>query len=416
MIKKKQLKKDLNILGFNKMKVCILTTSFPAYKGHFQSPFIYNLAKALSEKATIDVVCPFYKESKNKFEVWNNIKIHRFQYFYPRLLQKLTSDGGIPSNLESSLISRIQFPLFLLSMFLKSRKVVKKCDIIHAQWALSALIGIFLKKIYKKLLVLTTRGAADLAFKNSLSKKILVYILKNCDYIAPNNYNHEKIIAKLGIAENKIKTIPNGIDVDIFKLRNKSMARKNLNLPLNKRIILSVGWLIPRKGYDYLLDAIPSITKEHNDSLFIIIGDGLLKDRLIKKVNDLKIQNYVKFIKSQSPNKIPLWMNAADIFILPSLSEGRPNVIPEAMASGLPVIATAVSGTPEFIKDNKDGFLINPKDSNAIATKIIGLLDHPEKIEIIKKEARKSIINKGITWKKCSDSFINIYNYVLNKK
>ncbi|MBW2966182.1 glycosyltransferase, partial [Candidatus Woesearchaeota archaeon] len=212
------------------MKICILTTSFPAYKGHFQSPFIYSLAEALSEKVEIEIVCPFYKESKNKFEVWNNIKINRFQYFYPKSLQKLTSKGGIPSNLKSSFISKMQFPFFLLSMFLKSRKVVNKCDIIHAQWALSAFIGVFLKKLYKKPLILTTRGAAvNLALKNKLSRKILNYILRNCDYITPNNYHHKQIISKLGIPKNKIKTIPNGVDINLFKPRNKEISRKKLN-------------------------------------------------------------------------------------------------------------------------------------------------------------------------------------------
>ena len=152
------------------MKICVITTSYPAYKGHFQSPFVYELTKNLvKNKQNVEVVCPFYKISKSKQETIEGIKIHRFQYAYPRFFQKLTSGGGIPSNMKSSFLAKIQLPFFLLSMMIKSFKVAKKCDIVHAQWALSGLIGVFIKKIYKKPLILTTRGAAvDLALKKNL--------------------------------------------------------------------------------------------------------------------------------------------------------------------------------------------------------------------------------------------------------
>ena len=91
----------------------MLTTSFPAYKEHFQSPFIYELAKNLANKADVHVVCPYYHLSRSKEEVWGKVKIHRFQYL-PSKFQNLLSEGGIPSNLKKSLIAKIQFPLFLL--------------------------------------------------------------------------------------------------------------------------------------------------------------------------------------------------------------------------------------------------------------------------------------------------------------
>jgi glycosyltransferase involved in cell wall biosynthesis len=389
------------------MKVCILTTSFPAHRGHFQSPFIYELAKHLTKnKIDLHVVCPFYKNSK-KEETWGNIKIHRFQYFYPKFLQKLTSGGGIPSNLKTSFMAKLQFPFFIISMFFKARKIAKKCDIIHAQWALSALVGIFIKKP----IVLTTRGeAVNSALRGKLSKKILLYILKKCNYIVPNNYKHELILNQLNLPRNKIKTITNGVNINLFKPRNKIKARKTLNLPEDKKIILSVGWLIKRKGHNYLLDAIPELIKQHKDLLFIIIGNGILKKNLLNKSKKLGITNHVKFIKAQEPNKIPIWMNAADIFILSSLSEGRPNVIAEALASGLPVIATKVSGTPEFITHKENGLLINPKSTKAIINSINLLYNNSKKLE---KNSRKSILDKKLGWDDCAKNYIDIYKKIL---
>ncbi len=398
------------------MKVCILTTSFPAYKDHFQSPFVYKLAKSLvDEDIKVSLVCPFYKNSKKKNENIDGIRVFRFQYFFPRKFQKLTSGGGIPTNLKSSFFAKIQFPLFLFSFFLKSIKSTRKCDVIHAQWALSALMGVFLKKLFKKPLILTTRGAAvDLALKSSIGKKVLMFVLRNCDYITPNNYKHEDIILKLGISKEIVKTIPNGVDIELFNERNKNDARIKLGLPINKKILLSIGWLIERKGHNYVIDAMKELVEKYNDLIFIIIGDGILEDKLKSQINKLKLKDNIILVGSQAPSKIPLWMNAADFFILSSLSEGRPNVVPEALASGLPVIATRVSGTPEFIDNNVNGVLIEPKSSSEIFESVSKFMTDGDFVKKLKQNARKSVIDKGLTWKTCADNYVEIYNFLSN--
>ena len=150
------------------MRILVLTTSFPAYKGHHRSIFIFRFAQSLANKGiNIDLICPFYKNSENKDEILDAINIHRFQSFFPLFLQKIGEGEEIYSNLKKSLLCKIQFPFFLLFMFLRSIKYIKKCDIIHAQWSLSGLIGVFLKKLYKKKLILTTRGTSfNLSMKN----------------------------------------------------------------------------------------------------------------------------------------------------------------------------------------------------------------------------------------------------------
>ncbi len=225
------------------MKVLMITTSFPYYKGHSQSPFIYNLAKSLVKKGIkIELICPFYTRSVRSEEIMDGIHVHRFHYWFPLKMQKLTEGGGIPSSLKSSLRTKIQFSFFILSMFLKSQKFVKGCDVIHAQWALSGFVGVILKKIFKKPLILTTRGATvNMALKNKLIKKALLFILDNCDYVTPNNKKHGVLIEKMGIQKNKINPIPNGIDTDVFKPGKKSSIRKKLGVPMDKQIILFVG-------------------------------------------------------------------------------------------------------------------------------------------------------------------------------
>ncbi|RMF05382.1 hypothetical protein D6764_04870, partial [Candidatus Woesearchaeota archaeon] len=102
------------------MKVLIITTSFPAFGGHHQSPFVYNLCKHLAKKHEVHVVCPFYRESKASEEILDNIHVHRFRYMWPLRLQTLTEGGGIPSNLKRSFWAWIQLALFIKFMFFRS--------------------------------------------------------------------------------------------------------------------------------------------------------------------------------------------------------------------------------------------------------------------------------------------------------
>lgn len=388
------------------MKIGILTTSYPAYNGHLQSPFIHNLAKTLASKGyDVKVVCPYYGKFSKKNEIMDNVEIKRFQYF-PLRLQKVTAGGGIPSSMKASYMAKLNIPFFIVSFIYKGLKELKDCDIIHSQWVLSGIPGIFLKKFFGKKMIITTRGAEiNIAIDNLVLRKILQIIFKNTDFITPNNESHVEIIKQLGISETKIKAIPNGIDLESFKPRNKREIRGKLNLPQDKKIVLFVGWLIERKGVGYLLEAASRI--KNRDVLFLIIGNGILEDSLRMQAKSLGLEN-IKFLGAKDSKDIPYWMSAADIFVLPSLSEGRPNVVAEAASSGLPVIATNVNGTPELI-DERMGFLIPPKDSNAIYEKLKILLEDEKLRKRLEKNSRKLIISKIYSWEKCAENYLEIY-------
>lgn len=395
-----------------KLKVGVLTTSFPAYKGSVESPFIYELAKALEKDVDVKIVCPSYPHSRSDIEEWDGIEIRRFKD--PK---KITSGGGIPSNLRASFFSKIIQLFSFLNSFRKiARDECYDCNILHAQWILSGCIGARIKNKNQSL-ILTTRGAdLNSALKSRLMKRVIRYTLKRCDYITPNNEGHKKQLLLLGIPEEKITVVPNGVDTEKFKPRNKGILRKRLNLPKGKRIILFVGWLIPRKGCEYLIKSISEIIKTDRNIKLLIIGEGLLEQKLKVLAEDLGLKDYIDFKGTISPDRIPFWMNASDIFVLPSLSEGKPNVVGEAMACGLPVIATNVNGTPDFIEDGKDGFLIPPKDVDALTDKLKLLLDTPSLRTKLGKKARKSILRKDLTWERCAKDYVTIYKKVLFKE
>ena len=390
------------------MKVCILTTSFPAHKGHHQSPFILSLAEALARnKQKVDVVCPFYHRGKKKEETINGVKVHRFQYLYPATLQGLHKGGGLPHNLKHKFISKLELMPYLFTYFLKAAKYAQKADIIHAQWSLSGLVGVYLKKMFNKPLIVSTRGiAVQQASKSKWMKPILKNVLKNADYITPNNVHHKEIIQKLGIPKSKILPVPNGVNTKLYKPRNKATLRKSLHLPKDAKIILFVGWLIQRKGVSHLAEAFTHIQKQHPDTLLVMIGHGSLRNKLKAKLKDVK--SNVRMIDATTPEKVAEYMSAADLFVLPSLAEGRPNVIYEAMLSELPIVATNIGGTNELI-NTKNGILIPPKNAKAIEKAVCNLLDNEKKARTLAKRARADVLKQKVSWDDCAKNFINIY-------
>lgn len=397
------------------MKVCILTTSFPAYEGHFQSPFILELAKGLvNNDLDLDVVCPFYKDSKAKDESIGRVKVHRFQYLYPVSMQRLQRGGGLAHNFKKSFFSKLELIPFLFFYLLKSLKYAKKADIIHAQWILSGFVGVFLKKIYKKPLVLSTRGVAlGMASKSRLMRPILKFVVRNCDMLTPNNEHHVAQLQELGVPKSKIQPVANGVAIDLYKPRSKLGLRKKLGIGGGKKVVLYVGWFIERKGVDYLVDAFSKVLDSHKGVVLYLIGKGSLRKSMEDMVDRLNIGNSVRILDPVAPEDVALWMGAADIFVLPSLSEGRPNVIYESMLSGLPVVATDIGGNNEIIEDGKTGFLIKPKDSNAITKKINMLLENVGVCSKVGEEARRYILSLGMSWSDCAKRFKSVYELAI---
>ena len=383
------------------MKILFLTTSYPAYAGHHQSPFIHNLAKTLVKLGTeVRVIAPNYKESKSLYEDIDGVKVNRFRGF-----ENLVDGGGLASNVKSSFDIILNFPKFVLAMKKEANKFINDYDIIHAQWILSGLAGVMLKG--EKPLILTTRGA-DMESRGFITNQIVKYVLNNCDYITPNNEHQVKPIREL--VTKPVETVPNGIDTKLFgtKFNDRKKYRKELNLP-ERKTILFVGWLIPRKDPETLIRAFTKLKLDLTKLQLIIMGSGVLESDMKKLAGELNIADRVIFAGSKSPEEMYMWYGAANLFVLPSLSEGRPNVILEAMASELPIVATNIGGTNELIKDGKNGLLIPVKNPDALAEAITKIMSSKALTIELGKAARRDIENSGYTWESCAKKYISIY-------
>jgi glycosyltransferase involved in cell wall biosynthesis len=176
-----------------------------------------------------------------------------------------------------------------------------------------------------------------------------------------------------------IQIVPNGADTRIFVARTRAEARAHLDLPDDGPIVSFVGKLVPRKGVDTLIEAMGILGRRRDGApLLVAAGVGELREGLEARARELGVGDRVRFVGKVPHDDVGWWMSAGDVFVLPSLSEGLPTVVCEAMNCGLPVVATAVDGTPEIVRDGETGILIPTGDPPALAAALARILDEPE--------------------------------------
>ncbi|CAG1004059.1 N-acetyl-alpha-D-glucosaminyl L-malate synthase [Methanosarcinales archaeon] len=249
-------------------------------------------------------------------------------------------------------------------------------------------------------------GNFHIFFKKSpaIIKKIIKLSFKNSDCIIVTSPVWITIIKKICTECNHIYSISNGFDPEIIYPIPKERARELLNLPKDKKILLSIGHLEDFKGHKYLLESLKNIGKDRSNIAAYIIGTGSLKENLNRLIGEFKLEK-VCFLAGEKDhsNEIPLWINACDIFVLPSLAEGNPTVMFECLGCGKPFIGTKVGGIPDIITSEEYGFLVEPANSKDLTEKIITALD--------KEWNNKKILeySQQFTWENIANQILKIY-------
>jgi glycosyltransferase involved in cell wall biosynthesis len=284
-------------------------------------------------------------------------------------------------------------------------------SLIHAHFLQNGFIGAAFKNLLAIPLIVTAHGGEvyDLPFRNSWYENLARYVLSEADAIITVSQFNAKKLSSLGISSYNLHVIPNGYDEKLFKPVSLCEARKKVGLPLSKKILLSVGNLVDIKGHTYLVDAMKIVAKRRHDTILVVVGTGSLKENLQRKARKLSLNGKILFIGEKEHREIPLWMNACDLFVLPSLGEGFPTVIPEAMACGKPIIGTSVGGVPEAISSNELGTLVPSRDSEALSQAILeGLNCEWSQEEILNKA-------KNYSWNSIIKQILAVYDKVLLK-
>ncbi len=206
--------------------------------------------------------------------------------------------------------------------------------------------------------------------------------------ICVSHFNKAYVSSHFGVSESKLVVIRCGIYLADFPFA-QSLHRKNSSLETTR--ILAIGRLVPEKGQRYLLDAVASLVSKQVSIRLVIVGDGPLAEELNNHAASLGIATSVDFVGARSSAQVRQHLREADIFVMPSISESMGVATMEAMASGVPAIATSVRGVPELVEHGVSGLLCPPSDAQALAESIALIVRNPELADRIRVEARSKI-------------------------
>jgi glycosyltransferase involved in cell wall biosynthesis len=338
-----------------------------------------------------------------------NIKVCRIRSFYPQIF-----------NLEGitfkNLLISLSFSIGLIISFLREKK---EYDIVHFYGAgLPLVLSVLLLKIMGKKVVVTVLatnlGNEAGSFKNRYFPLgfLMTNILKMVDIFIAMSEDIEGALLNDGFKKDSIIKISNWVDTNKFypiETADKRSLRKKLGL--NESIaVFFVGRLVYRKGVDLLIKAWEDVVVVHPSCTLLIAGIGEEQEKLKNLCRDLGIEGNVLFLGHI--NNVEEYFKVIDLFVLPSLLEGMPNTLLEAMACRLPVIGTKIGGVVDIIKDRGNGLIVTPGNVEELKDAILTLLENKYLSEAIAEKAYNTII-KSYTIDKVLDKYVLLYKKVL---
>ncbi|MEW6752656.1 MAG: glycosyltransferase [Candidatus Latescibacterota bacterium] len=392
------------------MRVCMLSTGFPRFRGDLFGAFVLELARALvARQVEVEVVAPGQAGTPAREEM-HGVRVRRFSYFAPRRWQRVAYGGGIPTNLATSRLARWQVPLFLAGFTAAARAAAGRADVVHCHWTVSGLVGYLACRPGSRPLVLTVRGSDVHLLGAGRARRLAhAWVCRRMGAVVAVSNDIGARLVDSGVDPHRVHVVGNGVD-GRFHPADRRQARASLGLPSDRFIALFVGLLVPVKGLHCLFEALEVCAGD--GWLCVLVGDGTLRPELERQAREGGLADRVLFAGRRPSDEVPLWMNAADVLVLPSLSEGRPNVVLEARACGLPVVATRVGGTPELVRHGETGLLVEPEDPAALAAGLGEMAAGRERRERMGERGRELLLEEGRTWQACAERMLAIYESV----
>jgi len=369
------------------MKILYLLTLFPTPNNFSVGIFNYHRVQKLKSMGC-------------------NIFVVKYNNILNRHLKYSIKKNYVINSIPVTILNTLTFPfvfsytltLFLLKRFIKKNKI----DLIQTDLIINGYLGALLKEKLKIPLVVTAHGSDihTLPAKSHSLKKKLLYSLEKADKVIFVSHFLLNKAKKLGYNDKNAIVIPNGVDLSLFNINNKIKKEK---------YILYAGNLFSIKGVDRLPYIYKNIIKYNPNIPLWIVGSGNLQKKIEKKFEDLGLLKNVSFVGKVKQKQLSHILRKAKVLLLPSRNEGYPNIITEANACGVPVVASDVGGVSEAL--GQGGLLIQEGKTfeEDFAKAVIQLYDNPIQPQILFNRVKEK------SWEQVAIKERTIYQSIIKR-
>lgn len=370
-------------VGSAGMPVVVLTTFFPSSVDPHRTVFVRNLVAAMRSRRDTTVVAPVpvrpWPRRSNHALPPREETIEGIPVTHPRFL-------ALPG---LSVLTPLTYALGV-HRELRRLRAARGRFVLHAHCAYPDGVAAALLAHWLDVPCVVTAHGSDInvyARRATLRGQTSWALGRVAGIVAVSRALTEQVMPLVRNAGVEVQCIPcAGFDPALFGPREREPQRQSLGLAAHGRVVVYVGQLVALKQVDRLVSAWAALrdaARLREDDRLVIIGAGPKHGALRAQVDAAGIAAQVRFTGVLPQQEVSVWISAADVLSLPSRSEGMPNVIVEALASGVPVVASNVGGIPELIADGRNGFLVPSGDTSALADALIRALEHPfDRLEV----------------------------------
>lgn len=393
------------------MRILFLNYEYPPLGGGAGNATAYLLREfSKISDLKVDLITSAIDKKYQLKKIGENIQIHRLPI------------GKNQKNLHFQ--SQKDILIYAWKTYWFSRKLIKseRFNLTLAFFSVPCgFLAWILKKQFKLPYIVSLRGADVPGYSErfTLLYKIVTPLIKKVwkgsERVIANSQGLKDLAQKTN-PQQKIEIIPNGINTRQFKPSpynfGSPTSKMEVGLPrsFTDFQILCVTRITPRKGIRYLIEAFSQLSKKYPNLNLQIVGEGDEKNNLEELVRKLGIEKQINFVGLLPHEKLPAYYQSACVYVLPSLNEGMSNSMLEALASGLPLIATNTGGTSELVEEGINGFIVKMKDTQDLANKIEILMKDEELRKKMGEASRRKA--ESMSWEKVAEDYANLYHKI----
>lgn len=355
------------------MKICIVTSSFKRFKGDYAGQHVYAQACGLTKWHDVYVIYPTDRDNPEK----EQDPFHHLPFEYPYKTYPMAQVRGFDL-------------LNTFKLFWRLRKAIHEAqrknhiDLFYAFWTIP---NAFICSLVcgKTPYIVNVAGSDDTVFgRGGIARPLVKRALNKASKVVSLSQDLKTDAIKMNTKDENISVIPSGININLYKPREKAKVRAELGLP-DKCLITYVGSLFKLKRIDWLI-RLSAILRKSHECQTLIIGDGPEKETLQSMAAELEANN-ILFLGHVAYEKVPQYISASNALVLFSETEGLPSVVQEALASGIPVVATDVGGVKDIVHQGMNGFVVNNEEEARIC--LMYMMESPEIVYHMGLMARK---------------------------
>lgn len=381
--------------------------------------FISELAEGLAKLGHDIIVLtpydPLFQNYKRPY------KVITYKYIWPAFLHKSGYSRVLKGDKKMKPEMYLLSTLMSISALLHLIKIVRqdKIDIISSHWVVpNGFIAYLASKVTGVPYTVTIPGSdVFLAGKSTFFRLATGLASRGANWVISDSQHYLEQLGRLNISPKNTSVVRYGVDTKSLKPTPKDMKLlKELTISQNDNVVLALGRFVEKKGFVYLIEAMPKVIRKIKNTKLILVGDGELRSAFEKKIRKLKLIDKVIFTGAVPYTDRARYYNLADVFVMPSVKDSKGNIdaspvaMMDAMVCGIPVVATKYSGSPDLVINGQTGWMVKENSSGEIAEAIVKLLGIRDKTHL--KRTTRNVAVNNFSLEKTGEHYSQIFKSI----